>query len=701
MMAARSTVLQFALALLLVAAGLWAATQWAAAMLGFQAALGASWAELFGWPVYAPWKLFPWWIAFDAQAPDVFGRAGAIAAIGGMLGGAVAIGGTAWRASQAKEITTYGSARWADSRDVAGAGLLGERGVILGLYDDRYLRHDGPEHVLVVAPTRSGKGVGLVVPTLMTWPGSAVIHDVKGENWDLTAGWRAQFSHCLLFDPTNPSSARFNPLLEVRKGPMEVRDVQNIADILVDPEGARERRDHWEKTAHALLVGAILHVLYAEDEKTLARVASFLADPSRSISRALKIMLTTNHLGSEVVPEARFQQVVPEARMQHEAPEARFQQVVPEARLQHEAPKVHPVVASVARELLNKSENERSGVVSTAMSLLSLYRDPVIAANTARSDWRIADLVAAERPVSLYLVVPPSDISRTRPLVRLILNQIGRRLTESLGPLDGQERRHKVLLMLDEFPALGRLDFFETALAFLAGYGVRAVLVAQSLHQIDKAYGPNHAILDNCHVRVAFAPNDERTAKRLSDALGTATELRAQRNLSGKRLSAWLSHTSVSEQETPRPLLTAGEVLQLPKDDALVLVSGTPPIRARKLQYFKDLNFIARRLPAPQLVDRNVADAPTGRSDDWTGRTRTTNVRLEQAWLDMVSMPADDEHRPKVRKVSKRMPTPDHHRDLPLFSALALDPEIDLAVEPPADDVDGTVLTFPGGMKLS
>ncbi len=492
MMTARFPVPQFATALLLVLLSLWAATQWVAWMLGFQAALGASWVDLFGWPVYAPWQLFPWWLAFDAQAPDVFARAGVVAALGGMLSGAVAIGGAARRASHSQAITTYGSARWADNRDVAASGLLGRSGVILGLYGDRYLRHDGPEHILAVAPTRSGKGVGLVVPTLMTWTGSAVIHDVKGENWQLTAGWRAKFSHCLLFDPTNPQSARFNPLLEVRKGPMEVRDVQNIADILVDPEGARERHDHWEKTAHALLVGAILHVLYAESEKTLARVASFLADPSRSISRALKIMLATNHLGLD------------------------------------DAPKVHPVVASVARELLNKSDNERSGVVSTAMSCLGLYRDPVIAANTARSDWRIADLVTAERPVSLYLVVPPSDISRTRPLVRLILNQIGRRLTESLGSLDGHARRHQLLLMLDEFPALGRLDFFETALAFLAGYGVRAVLVAQSLHQIDKAYGPNHAILDNCHVRVAFAPNDERTAKRLSDALGTATQLRAQ-----------------------------------------------------------------------------------------------------------------------------------------------------------------------------
>ncbi len=220
-----------------------------------------------------------------------------------------------------------------------------------------------------------------------------------------------------------------------------------------------------------------------------------------------------------------------------------------------ENPRVHPAVASIARELLNKSENERSGVVSTAMSYLGLYRDPVIAATTASSDWRIADLMTSEHAVSLYLVVPPSDISRTRPLVRLILNQIGRRLTESLDHVDGAPRRHKLLFMLDEFPALGRLDFFETSLAFLAGYGVRALLVAQSLHQLDKAYGPNHAILDNCHVRVAFAPNDERTAKRLSDALGTATELRSLQNLSGRRTAMWLSNMSVSKQETPRPLL--------------------------------------------------------------------------------------------------------------------------------------------------
>ena len=150
-------------------------------------------------------------------------------------------------------------------------------------------------------------------------------------------------------------------------------------------------------------------------------------------------------------------------------------------------------------------------------------------------------------------------------------------------------------MMLDEFPALGRLDFFESALAFMAGYGVRVYLIAQSLNQIAKAYGENNAILDNCHVRIAFAANDERTAKRISDALGTATELRAQRNYAGHRLAPWLGHVMVSRQETARPLLTPGEVMQLPQDEAIVLVSGLPPIRAKKLRHYEDANFT----PAP------------------------------------------------------------------------------------------------------
>ncbi|HHM9104652.1 TPA: conjugal transfer protein TraG [Pseudomonas aeruginosa] len=563
----------------IVIAGVWAATQWTASALGYQVRLGSPWFDCFGTPVYHPWRLFDWWFFFGAYAPQIFDIGGAIAAASGMVAVGVAIAMSIMRSRQSRLVTTYGSARWAEAADIHSAGLDRPAGVFLGLHDGQYLRHEGPEHVLTFAPTRSGKSVGLVIPTLLSWTGSAVVHDIKKEIWTATAGWRSRFSHCLLFNPTDPLSAAYNPLLEVRRGSHEVRDVQNIADILVDPEGALERRNHWEKTSHALLVGAILHVLYAGEDKTLRGVANFLSDPACPFEVTLHQMMTTRHLGDGT----------------------------------------HPVVASAAREVLNKSENERSGVLSTAMSFLGLYRDPTVAEVTSRCDWRIADLIAAEHPVSLYLVVPPSDISRTKPLIRLILNQIGRRLTESLDGSDGIERRHKLLLMLDEFPALGRLDFFETALAFMAGYGIRSFLIAQSLNQIDKAYGQNHSILDNCHVRVTFATNDERTAKRISETLGTATELRAQRNYAGHRLAPWLGHLMVSRQETARPLLTPGEVMQLPPDEAVVMISSVAPIRARKLRYYNDANFKRRVLPPPVLVAGRYADAPPARADDWSG----------------------------------------------------------------------------------
>ena len=150
--------------------------------------------------------------------------------------------------------------------------------------------------------------------------------------------------------------------------------------------------------------------------------------------------------------------------------------------------------------------------------------------------------------------------------------------------------------MLDEFAALGRLDFFESQLAFMAGYGIRSFLITQSLNQLERAYGPNHAILDNCHIRIAFSTNDERTAKRVSDALGTATEMRAMKNYAGHRLSPWLGHLMVSRQETSRPLLTPGEVMQLSPNEAIVMVSGVHPVRAGKVRYYEDAQMKSRIL---------------------------------------------------------------------------------------------------------
>jgi type IV secretion system protein VirD4 len=554
-------------------------------------------------PLYAPFNFFIWWWRFgDAQGTGDIWRQGAwLVSVPSHVAVFVAIVVAVRRTRQLTVPTdTHGSARWATRTDLDAAGLVGRNGgVYVGAWPDKretlYLRHDGPQHVLAFAPSRSGKGVGLVLPTLLSWPSSVVVNDIKGENWALSAGWRRDRlgSVCLKFHPTavDGSSARYNPLLEVRPWPNDVRDAQLIADMLIDPDG-QGSRDHWDLTAHDLLVGTILHVLYAERQKSLPGCLALLSDPTRTIESTLTAMLKTVH-----DPERQYGWV---------------------DGVGHPT-RTHPAVSGAARALLNKSDNERSSVVSSAVKFLNLYRDPVVARNTDTSDFAVRDLMHHDRRVSLYLTIPPSDIYRTRPLLRLLLQQIVSRLTETMDfsdAQDGHRHRNPMLLMLDEFPTLGRMDVLQTALAYLPGYGIRAYLIVQDLTQLAHAYGRFEAIISNCHVRVAFAANKVETAKLISDMVGTMTVHKETRTYTGSRLNPVLMHVMASEQETSRPLLTPDEVMRLPDDGALVFVAGHPAIYARKIRYYEDPAFQARaELPAPSESDRIEHDW-----SHWTSR---------------------------------------------------------------------------------
>ncbi len=551
------------------------------------AALGAG---AFAWslgPVYTPFHFLVWAKRLAANdAARAFWHSGfqTLAITGGTaaLVALVAVAIALKRLPQQSDL--HGSARWATEQEVKEAGLFSETGLILGQSPGRkgrgrILRHDGPEHVFVFAPTRSGKGVSLVLPNLLTWPHSVLVHDMKGENWVLSAGWRSRElgSVCIKFDPTctDGSGARYNPLFEIRMGDQEVRDTQNVADILVDPNGDRIR-DHWDRTAHSLLVGVILHVLYAEPEKTLAGCARFLARPDRPIDTALEIMMATEH--------------APPDHPGWDDP------------VSGTWTRTHPAAAAAARALLDKSPNERSGVLSTALSFLDLYRDPILARNTAVSDFALEDLVSHEKPVSLYLTVPPSDLSRTRPLVRLLLNQACRRLTERMDFADGRGRgagKHPLLLMLDEFPALGKLQFFQESLAYLAGYDIRAMLITQDLSQHQGVYGRQESITANCHVRIAFAANKPETAELLSQMAGETTVSHDQLSYRGGGLAA-MAQQQTTRQETRRRLLTADETTRVDPDHQLVFIAGLQPIYARKQRYFEDQDLRARSaLTAP------------------------------------------------------------------------------------------------------
>ena len=611
----RARLFPFALGMAIVGASFVAATQYVASHLGYQEALGEPIAQI-GVPIYQPLSWLTWYMQYrtiDHPVLDAAFSGSVFIVFAGLIGGALTahvVRYLSTRDLQKETPSLHGTAHWMPRDEVIRSGLANAGcGVYIGAWKDpkskrvHYLRHDGPEHVMAIAPTRSGKGVGLVLPTLLSWPHSVVVHDMKGEAWAITAGWRQKEAgnSVLRFDPADPSGtgARYNPLEEVRLRTLtEVGDVQNLVTMIVDPDG-KGLNDHWAKTGSALLVGAVLHVLYAEQDKTLCGVANFLSDPSRDFAQTLEIMLDSQH---DATGQAGWTTSDGTPTL------------------------THPVVAASARDMLNKADNERSGVLSTAMSFLALYRDPIVAANTRSSDFRIADLMNADKPVSLYLVVRPSDKDRLKPLIRLLMNQIVRGTTEHMEFKDGRSvagYKHRLLLLIDEFPALGKLEILEEALAFLAGYGIKAYLIIQDKAQLEKHYGREESVTSNCHVRVAYAPNKIETAEMLSKMVGTTTVAKTNYGYSGRRNKASLDSISTSVQEVSRPLLTPDEIMRLrapSKDsagnitdagDMLIFIAGQAPVLGTQILYFLDPTFSARsKFLAPEDTDRVRALPP-------------------------------------------------------------------------------------------
>ncbi len=563
-MTRRHTLLLYAVVLLV---GLMVATQWVGYRLAYHPALGGL--RVGRGVVYPPWALLVWGVRYGRDVPRALDEGYAIVTSAAVLATvALAVAGRVRRRIPVREV---GRERWATERDMRAAGLLGGRGVVLGRVDQRYLTYDGPEHQLVSGASRSGKGVGHVIPTLLNWPGSVLAYDVKNELWDVTAGFRATLGSCLFFNPTRPDSARFNPLLEVRKGPAEVRDAQNLVEMLTNPTGAKQSLDVWDQQAGQLLVALVLHVLYTEpdDRKTLFVVRQRLLDFRRTAAD----MTTARHRLNPATGE----------------------------------PEPHPEVAQVAAELLRQPEKFRASVCGTAASYLTLWADEVVARNTSASDFRLGDLACASKPMTLYLQPPPSDAPRLRPLVRLVLNQACRALMEHLdADGSGRPKRHRLLLSLDEFPTLGRLDFFTSNLRQMAGYGLKAHLIVQSFNDVVEQYGPHNTILDNCHVLTAFAAADPVTCQRVSQMTGTVTEYRESYSQPGRQ---WTAARTVSHSEQVRPLLAPGDVRELPADEQLVFVTGVRPMRVKKVRYYEDPTFRARLLPAPAGQVRAEGDA--------------------------------------------------------------------------------------------
>jgi len=549
--------------------------------------------------------------------------------------------------------TLHGSAHWASRDEIIQAGLLdfhgqsNEEGVVVGGYspknkdsDTKILRHNGKEHIMAYAPTRSGKGISLVFPTLLDgWNESTFVFDIKGENFAGSAGYRQQtLKHKILkLDFTDPyaieraTSATFNPLEEVRldyvmpedyrkyddrgeRRPFkliqsgsfnETAAIQQIVAIMVDPQG-KGLEDHWSKTASSLMLGCITHLLYKAQLEHLpcpgiADVLSELTQPGKKSEEIIKSWQSYPHMGGYLKTNEHNQD-----------PQNPLREIF--------VPICHPIVNEEAQSLLNKPDKERGSVISTAVANLSLFRDPVVSKNTSRSSFKIKDLMKRDDAVDLYLIVNPNDQLRLLPLTRLFVTQLVFTLVERMEFKDGRideaaQYKHRLLLLLDEFPSLGRMELFEKALGFIGGYGLKAFIVCQGLAQLYKVYGKEEAIRAASHIQIAFAPNEHETCEYLSKLTGQKTIIKesiSETRQRGKLIGG--VSKQISLQEVQRPLLTPDECRRLPglkKDstgnateagDMLIFPAGYSAIYGRQPLYFMDKKMSERAKQLPQTL---------------------------------------------------------------------------------------------------
>lgn len=537
-------------------------------------------ARLAGWDLgrHSWFSIMVWVIAPDLRGLDPLITRGLHLTF--LILGILLIGVYILRASRQKflrETDTHGSARWATFKDIEEAGLIKqEHGIYIGSYRkpwsfaSYFLRDNSDTHAIVVAPTGSGKGVSLVIPNLLSWRESVIVHDLKGENYNITSGYRKTVlgQNVFKFDPScdDGTGARYNPLYEIRKGRNEVKDTQAIVDMIIDPDG-KGKPSHWDKTADAFLCGVILHILYAKPQKSLAGLLHTLSKPGQGIRDLLEEMLSTEHDPGETAGWVDPGTGLPTRR--------------------------HPMIASVAQEMKNKENPELSGVVSTATSLLSLYRDQVVAENTSESDFKIEDLMKGDRPSSLYIVVAPSEQKRVYPLTRLLMNQFCTRLMENKDTSNRMNlngHKHRLLFMLDEFASLGRLDVFQNSLSYMRGYGIRAFIICQDLEQLTEKYGVNNTILGQCKTKIFFATNSDVTAARISRLAGESTVLKRSKSYS----EANSGQVNEGMSEVRRQLLTPDEATRLPSDTVFIRIEGQQPLLVKKINYFKNAEFLQR-----------------------------------------------------------------------------------------------------------
>ncbi len=479
---------------------------------------------------------------------------------------------------------------WGNPKDLIKAGLGKDEGVILGRIEPpsfatdwfmwpRLLVSPDLRPALVTGGTRSGKGRGIVVPTLLNWNASTLVFDPKGELWDITSGYRHRKGPVLFFNPRHPATARFNPLAEIGTGRDCLAQVQRLVKILLNHEGNSASQDFWDRQAGEMLSALIVHVLHCDGPKTLIEVKRLTAN----LDETVRAMLSTWHVkGGSGRGE------------------------------------VHPFVHDIATAYAFTHEKGRKSVQMTVRSYLTWLVGEDVENAVSNSDFRLGDLMCAEAPVSLYVQIAPGDLKTLQPLVRMFFQLAATAFTTHIeADSDGRLKEHNLLLALDEFPLLGKVDFFEDVVRLASGYGIKCLFIAQSLNDISRVYGTHNGFIDNSHIYVAFAALDPLTREKVSKLTGMTTATRSSANLPHNYTE---NGGSISIGEYERPLLDPSEIGSLPDRNELVFIAGHRPYRLTKVRY-DQIGWMKKRAKIPAHNQAEKLDTPERPTHPWAGRT--------------------------------------------------------------------------------
>lgn len=528
----------------------------------------------------------------------------------------------------------HGTARFATKRDIRKNGFLHKSGIVIGECSDAkviadkqgsnlvlhlnkasdLVCHPGKIHSLVLASSGQGKGVSIILPTLLSWNQSVICFDPKSENFNITAGYRKTFSHVIKFAPCEWNTVRFNPVMAIRDGDeYAYRDASLLASILFAPSkvggGESDNSAFFNNSAKDIITGSLLHIRFSDfPDKSFHGLMDFWCSESMKSDGKE----ASDKKQTDAMINARHYYIITQ-QMYNNRPEY-YKLKGLKIGDEIEAPVVHDLVVKCANRTANRNEKSKADVMSTLFTKIQLFEDPVLANATSGSDFVMEDFIESDKPISLYLCVPDSDIDRLSFIVRVIVTFMLKKFTEGETNNNAVRLKNKVLFLLDEFPRLGCFPDIPAAMGICRGYGVFFMIVCQALNQLSDLYGPNHPFLDHCTCRVVFGTGSLNDSNYFSDQIG-------QESIQSKKLSRngliklSTNNLSFSSNDYGRKLLDAADILRIPGDQALLMVHGMQPYLMKKVVYYEDPRFTWKLdYKAPSsLFDlyREIADLPS------------------------------------------------------------------------------------------